>query len=35
VIVEELQAGASAARLVEAIAKPLRETLPAAHHHHH
>ena len=35
VIVEKLKAGTSAARLVEAIATPLRKTLPAAHHHDH
>lgn len=35
VIVKELKAGTSAARLVEALAKPLRETLPATHDHNH
>lgn len=35
VITEQLKTGTSAARLVEAIAQPLRATLPAAHHHHH
>lgn len=34
VIVEQLQAGTTAASLVEAIAVPIRATLPAVHHHH-
>lgn len=34
VIVEQLQAGTTAATLVEAIAVPIRDTLPAVHHHH-
>ena len=33
VITEQLQVGTTPARLVEAIAQPLRETLPAAHQH--
>ena len=35
VIVEKLKAGTTAAHLVEAIAEPLRSTLPAMHHHGH
>lgn len=35
VIVTHLQDGTSASRLVEAIAEPIRATLPAVPHHHH
>ena len=35
VIVERLNAGTSPARLVEAIAEPIRATLPAVSHNHH
>lgn len=35
VIVEHLQAGTSPSRLAEAIAEPIRATLPAVSHHHH
>lgn len=35
VISEQLKAGTTAARLVEAVAEPIRATLPKAHNHHH
>lgn len=35
IIVTHLQEGTSASRLAEAIAEPIRATLPAVSHHHH